>query len=183
MTLLILGLILWVIPHSFKLIAPGMAKSIPEGPRKGAVALLTLVSLVLMVVGYRAAPVTGGYVAPSWGVHVNNLLMLISVYLFAASGMKTAITRVVRHPQYTAVILWAIAHLLVHGDIASILLFGVLLVWAVVGIILSNAQMQWTKPTGPVNMGKEIGAVIGTLVVVAAIGYVHILLGYRPFGG
>lgn len=183
MTLLILGLILWVIPHSLKVVAPGMAKAMPESQRKGGVAILALVALVLMVVGYRAAPVTGGYAAPSWGVHVNNLLMLIAVYLFAASGMKTAVTRVIRNPQYTAVILWAIAHLLVHGDIASILLFGVLLVWAIVGIALSNAQQQWTRPTGPVNMGKEIGAIVGTIVVVAVIGYIHILLGYHPFGG
>ena len=29
-----------------------------------------------------------------------------------------------RHPQLTAVIVWAVAHLLVNGDLASIVLFG-----------------------------------------------------------
>ena len=37
-----------------------------------------------------------------------------------ASGMKTAITRVIRHPQLTAVKVWAVAHLLVNGDLHSI---------------------------------------------------------------
>jgi uncharacterized membrane protein len=46
--------------------------------------------------------------------------------------MKTGTLRgKLRHPQLLAVKTWAVAHLLVNGDLASIMLFGGLLAWAV----------------------------------------------------
>ena len=68
-----------------------------------------------------SAPV---WTPPAFLTHVNNLLMIFAVYLYAASGMKTRITGVIRHPQLTAVKTWAVAHLLVNGDIASIVLLA-----------------------------------------------------------
>ena len=40
------------------------------------------------------------------------------------------ITRVTRHPRLCGVSLWAIAHLLVNGHLAALLMFGALLVTA-----------------------------------------------------
>ena len=45
------------------------------------------------------------------------------------------ITRVTRHPRLCGVSLWAIAHLLVNGNLAAIIMFGVLLVTAVNGMV------------------------------------------------
>lgn len=182
MILLILGLALWIMPHLFKRVAPAMAAGIDEKKRKMGVTILSFVAIVLMVIGYRGWVSGDLYTPPTWGAHANNLLMMISIYLMAAAGMKTRITRVIRHPQSTGVILWSVAHLLANGDWASIVLFGALGLWAVAAIVLENAQKSWTKPA-PAPMGKEIGAIVGTLIVVGVAGWIHIALGYHPFGG
>ncbi len=136
MTLLLLGLALWVGAHLFKRLAPGPRAALGNAG-KGIVAVLLVVSVVLMYYGYGAARAEGDV---WWSRHpalvgINNLLMLFAFYLYAASGMKTGITRVIRHPQLTAVKTWAVAHLLVNGDLASFVLFGGLLAWAVVSVI------------------------------------------------
>jgi hypothetical protein len=80
-------------------------------------------------------------------VGINNLLMVLAIYLYAASGAKSALARKMRHPQLIAVKTWALAHLLVNGDLPSLILFGGLLAWAVVSVILINrAQRDWTPP-------------------------------------
>jgi uncharacterized membrane protein len=147
------------------------------------VAVGVLAGVVLMVMGYRGNTMPDLWYPPAFLTHVNNLLMLLAVYLYAASGMKTAITRRIRHPQLTAVKTWAVAHLLVNGDLASIVLFGGLLAWAVVEVIVINrAQPVWERRAwgGP---RAEVMAVVGTVVVLAVIAAIHTWLGYWPFGG
>ena len=149
---------------------------------KGAVAVASLAGIVLMVIGYRAwdtPPDLWG--RPGAMVPVNNLLLTVAVYFFAASGMKTWLARVYRHPQLTAVTLWSVAHLLVNGDLASLILFGGLGIWSVHSMILINqAQPTWVRPD-PAPMGKEIGAVVGTIVVVGLVAWIHIWFGLSPF--
>jgi len=181
MSLLVLGVLLWAAAHLFKRLAPA-ARARMGDKAKGAVALAVLVSIVLMVIGYR---MTEG--AVFWGRHpatvgLNNLLNLFAVYLFAASGMKTWITSKIRHPQLTAMKAWAIAHLLVNGDVPSFVLFGGLLAWAVVEVILINRQTEDTRPKGPFETRKEIIAAGAAVVVFSAIAGVHYLLGYAAFG-
>ena len=183
MTLLILGLALWWGAHLFKRLAPD-ARARMGGSGRAVMTVLILLSLPLMYYGYGQAKAAG---YPWWDrnpalVGINNLLMLLAFYLYAASGMRTAITRVIRHPQLTAVKTWAVAHLLVNGDLASFVLFGGLLAWAVVSVILIDRQERtWTRPA-PAPVWKEGAAVVGTLVVVGAVMALHNWLGYQPWG-
>ena len=181
MIVLILGLALWSGVHLWKRLAPaGRASMGDKG--KGIVAIGAILGIVLMVIGYRMADG-----AVYWGrspamTGINNLLMIFAVYLYAASGAKTRITRIIRHPQLTAVKVWALAHLLVNGDVPSFVLFGGLLAWAVVEVILINrANRDWTPPP-VVPVKKEITAVVATVVVFIIIAAIHIWLGYNPFG-
>ncbi len=181
MLLLILGLLLWTAAHVFKRVAPERRAAIGEAGR-GPIALAILASVVLMILGYRMAD--GGFF---WGRHpatvgINNLLMIFSVYLFAASGLKTAITARIRHPQLTAVKVWAAAHILVNGNLESIILFGGLLGWAVAEVVLINKQTTWERPTGPFDRGNEIKAIVGTVIVYVVISAIHYWLGYPVFG-
>ena len=162
MTLLILGLLLWWGAHLLKRLAPDLRARLGDRG-KGLVAGALLVSVVLMVLGYRSAegPVWWGRSPMLTGI--NNLLVLAAFYLFAASGMKTRVTRLTRHPQLIGFSLWAVAHLLVNGDLPSVILFGGLLVWALVEIALINrAVPAWTPPP-PAPAAKEVRAVIGAL--------------------
>lgn len=185
MTLLILGVLLWWAAHLTKRLAPAARASLTERMgegSKGVFAVLILLSVVLMTLGYQNY--TGTFY---WGrnaalVGINNLLMLLAVYLYAASGLKTRITGIIRHPQLTGFKAWAVGHLLVNGDTASFILFGGLLAWAVVSVIVINRQTERPEPPESYPMANEIKAVVGTIVVFAVISGIHIWLGYNPFG-
>lgn len=181
MAWLLLGLLLWSGAHLFKRLAP--ARRAAMGDRgKGVVALLLVASVVLMVMGYKAWDAPQVWVPAAANTHVNNLLVLLGFYLYAASGMKTAAARAIRHPQLTAIALWATAHLLVNGDAASVVLFGWLLAWALVEIVVINrAQPAWTPPP-PAPLGKEVGAVVGAVLVTGLVGLIHGWVGPWPFG-
>lgn len=178
---LFLGLLLWSGAHLFKRLAPDARRRMGD-PAKGAVALAVVASLVLMWWGYREAQ--GPYF---WGRHpatvgVNNLLMLFSVYLFAASGAKTRVTRAIRHPQLTAVKIWAVAHLLVNGTLEAIVLFGGLLAWAVIEVILINRAEPRPEAPAPAPAGKEVTVIVAALVVYGVIAWTHYWFGYPAFG-
>ncbi len=181
MILLVLGLALWWAAHLFKRLAPGPRLAMGEAG-KGVVAVAVVASVVLMVIGYRGAEYVPLWEPPAFLRHVNNLLMLLAFYLYAASGMKTRITAVIRHPQLTAFKIWAVAHLLVNGDQASVVLFGGLLAWAVVTVIAINRNDPRPAPPPPAPLGKEIGALVGAVIVMGAVGGIHTWLGYNPFG-
>lgn len=181
MTLLILGVALWTAAHYFKRFAPGLRAGMGD-KGKGAVALAIVLSVVLMVVGYRGAEFVPLWQPPAFLTHVNNLLMIVAFYFYAASGAKVALTQRVRHPQLTGFKIWAAAHLLVNGDLASVVLFGGLLAWAVGSVILINrAQPTWVPPKqAPAR--KEVTTVIITLVVVGVVMAIHNWLGVPPWG-
>jgi len=177
--LLVLGLALWVLAHIFKRIAPGARARMGE-KGKGAVAIALFASLVLIVLGYRGMDFIIVWSPPAFMFHINNTLMLIAVWLFAASGTGAWPATKIRHPQLTAVKTWAVAHLLVNGDLASVILFGGLLGWAVLEVVLINrAEPDWTPPEP--KPGAVLKAVVGTVVVFASIALVHWLLGRWPF--
>jgi len=179
--LLIAGLALWTLAHVFKRLAPEKRAAMGAKGRLPLAAAI-LGGLVLMVIGYRMAEGPVFWDRMPAMVGINNLLMLFSVYLFAVSGAKSALARKIRHPQLTAVKVWALSHILVNGDAESLVLFGGLLAWAVLEVILINrAQREWTPPA-PAPMRKEISAVVITLVVYGLIVAVHYALGYPAFG-
>ena len=183
MTLLILGLILWTLSHTLKRLAPGLRAKLGENGGKGVVALLALAGIVLMVIGYRGAAQVPVY-APVPGMgHLNNLLMLIAVFFFAVGGMKPGlVASKVRHNMLTGLLIWALAHLLVNGDLASIVLFGGMAGYAVLSMLLIGRAGPWQRPApGPVS--TDIKAAVGALVVYGAIAGIHIWLGHTPFLG
>lgn len=186
MNLLIAGVALWTIAHFFKRLAPemraGMTLKMGEGS-KGVMALLILVSMVLMVLGYRAAPFELVYELPSFTRHINNTLMIIAVIMLGMGNSKGRARTWLRHPMLWGVVVWAGAHLLVNGDVASIVLFGGMAIWALANMVLINTQEgTWQKPEAGPAAG-DIKLLIISAVVFAVISGLHIWLGPNPFGG
>jgi uncharacterized membrane protein len=185
MILLVLGLILWTVAHMLKRAAPaargGLAAAVGEGPSKGIMAAAILAGLILMIVGYRGAAFVPVYDPPSWGIHVNNLAMLAAVALMGAGRSKGRARSWLRHPMLTGVIVWAVAHLLVNGDVASLVLFGWLGAWAVANMLLINSREPvWVRPEpGPLSGDIRLAAI--ALVGFALLAAVHTWLGYYPF--
>ncbi|MEL6587943.1 MAG: NnrU family protein [Pseudomonadota bacterium] len=181
MVLLILGVALWWAAHSFKRIAPGARANLGD-PGKGLVALLVVASVVLMVIGYRGAAFIPVWSPPAFLTHVNNALMVIAFYVYGVGAAKGTLAARIRHPQLTAFKTWAVAHLLVNGDLASVLLFGGLLAWAVVTVIFINRSEPWVRPA-EVSIKGEVKALVIGVVIMAVVAGIHAWLGVNPFGG
>lgn len=183
MTLLLAGLVLWTAAHLFKPAMPdaraALAARLGDGPSKGVVALFIALGLGLIVIGFRQAPVTSVWFPPAWTVHLNNLLMLIAVALLGLGHSKSRARPWVRDPMLSGVLLWAIAHLLVNGDVASIVLFGWMGAWALVEMAFARRKPVKAPPAG--SLAGDIRLVLITLVVFAVIVAIHTRLGYPPF--
>ncbi len=179
---LILGVLIWAYSHLMKRITPGFRAKLGDGPGKGVATLLTALALYLMITGYRAADVIVVWSPPDFFKHLNNLLMVIAVILVFMQANRGALRSYLRHPMLTAVKTWALAHLLVNGDLASIVLFGGLLAWAVVDVIFINKmEVRGPRPAKGRVVNDVIYVVI-CLVVFFAISELHKWLGYPVLG-
>lgn len=179
MILLTLGVFLWALAHYFKRLAPD-ARAALGNRGKGLVAVAIVVSLLMMIFGYRSAEYIHIWSPPSWTVHLNNLMMLVAVFVYGMSATTGRLRGKLRHPQLTAVKIWAVAHLLVNGDLAALILFGGLLAWAVGSVIMINRSEPWVKPK-PGDPQKDILLVVITLVLFGVMTAIHAWLGVWPF--
>lgn len=182
MTLLILGLALWYLSHLMRRLAPGLRAALGDMPGKALITLLSFLALYLMIKGFRTADVVVLWNPPAFLTHLNNLLMLIAVFLVNLGYSRGVLRTKIRHPMLNATKTWATAHLLVNGDLASVVLFGGLFIWALADMILINRQEPaWKRPVaGPVRNDVIYGVL--SLGLYLAIGWIHTQLGYWPFG-
>ncbi len=188
MELLIIGVLLWSLLHWTKAIAPAQRKQLIERlgakPYRGLFSLGILLSLVIIVIGWRSADLAPVYVPPLYGNHLVILLVFVAFLLFAAAETGSNIKRFVRHPMLTAVIVWAGAHLLANGDNRSVALFGGLALWALIAIILINRRDgAWQRPA-PVALSRDAITVVGAIVVFSVVLMLHkYVIGVSPLPG
>lgn len=185
MTLLVAGIIIFILAHLPRRMMPEFWAGIVG--RYGLTAVRAVFGLVIgiatlmIIVGFRSSPFIAVYDPPSWTVHLNNLMMLVAVFIFGLSMSKGRSRAWLRHPMMTAVLIWAAAHLLVNGDLASIILFVGMAVWALITITLINrAEPVWDRPAAGTIAG-DIRLVVITLVAFGIITGIHTWLGYWPF--
>lgn len=179
MTVLLLGLVLWVGSHLFKRLAPKARASM--GKRgKSMVAGLSIMAVVLMVLGFRSADVVQLYHTAGWAVPLNNTLMLVAIFLLGAGSTKGLLVDRLRHPMLTGVLVWAVAHLLVNGDLASAVLFGGLGLWALAEMLLIGRAEPWKRPA-PGSIKGDARNLVATALIYALIAGIHIWLGHNPF--
>jgi uncharacterized membrane protein len=182
MTFLILGLVLWTAGHFFKRVMPGVRASMGN-PGKGVVAVVLILSVYLMVSGYRSVGEIYVWSPPFWAIHVTDLFMVFAVALMGLGNSKSRLRGKIRHPMLAGVRVWAGAHLLVNGDLASIVLFGGLFVWALAEVVVLNrAEPDW-KPFEGGSVAGDIRLAVISIVLFAAIAGVHYWLGYPVFPG
>ena len=177
MLLLLLGIALFTGVHLIPSLAPGIKASwlgrMGEGGYKGTFSLLLLASFALIIFGWRSIQPSFIYMpSPALG-HAAMALLVLAFLLMVVSARGSRLSRLIRHPQLTGVALWGGAHLLLNGDNRSLLLFGSMLLWAIVEMFAINRREGvWVKADAP-SWGAEIATVIITLVVVAVVVYIH----------
>jgi uncharacterized membrane protein len=182
MTLIILGVLLWSFAHLFKRLFPGPRAALDDrfgAASKAFFAVPLVLSVVLMVVGYRGNTAPEIYQTPGFMVHANNTLMLLAVVFFGLGNSKSRARQLFRHPMLYGFATWAVAHLLVNGDLASIVLFGGLLIWAIVEVLLINAREPVTTWRGGSLAGDIKLGVISVVLYLVILG-VHMWLGVWP---
>jgi len=177
MLLLVSGLALFFIVHMIPLLRPDIKSDITAKigvlPFKGIFSLVTLGGFVAIVLGWQSSEVSLIYAAPSWGLHVTHLFLLVGIILFIASNAPTNIKRVLRHPQLIGLSLWGIGHLFSNGESRSIVLFGGMVLFALTAIWASNKRDgEWVKKA-PVSRVMDIVTVTIGLAVFATAAYFH----------
>ncbi|WP_316861634.1 NnrU family protein [uncultured Cohaesibacter sp.] len=180
MTMLIVGVLLWFLVHVFPIFLPQKRKELiarmGEGPYKGAFTLLIVLSLVLIVFGWRSAG-EAGYVgdlySEDWTRHANYTLLLFSMILFGAAKAPSRIRRVVRHPMLWGMALWAIGHLLVNNDPRSLVLFGGMLVWSFISMWGSSRRDGPYTPPAVKPLFIEFNIILMSVVIYCLIIWLH----------
>ncbi len=178
MTLLIAGVLLWSIVHLMKSVTPELRGAIHgaigEGPHKGLAALLLLTSVGLIIYGWRTTPAEFVYDPPSWGRHLNMLLVFFALYLIGVAQGKSRVKQWIRHPMLTGVLIWSAGHLLANGDNKSLILFGGLGLWALISIFtVSRNEGAWVKTAEVATPGREVISVVIALVLYAVLFGAH----------
>lgn len=191
MTLLILGLVLFLGIHSMRIFADGWRSAQIQrlGPSawKGLYTVISLAGFALLVWGYglaRTEPVIL-WTPPTGLRHLASLLTVLAFVLLAAVYVPgTRIKRAVGHPMVAGTKAWALAHLLANGNLADVLLFGGFLAWSVLLFVASrrrDRQAGTVYSVGPVSRDAiALGVGLGAWAVFAFWAHAW-LIGVRPF--
>lgn len=185
MTMLLAGIALWFVAHSFPAVAPSsrtaMQQKLGEKAYRGLFSLIILCALLLIVFGWKSA-VPGAVYAPALEPGIlASVLVLVGLILFFASQMNGHLKRVLRHPQMIGTIFWATAHLLTNGDSRSVALFGAFAIWALFEIIMINRREGPRTQTAPASGKFDLIAVVIGGAVFAVVGHFHqSLFGVAP---
>lgn len=177
MFVLILGLILFLGSHTFTRFTEGrgvLVAKLGALPYRGLYSIVALIGFILIIVGYgqyRAAGYIQIWTPPAFLTHLAYLLLMpVFVFLIAAYAPGKIKSAVV-HPMLAAVQFWALGHVLVNGDLGSILLFGGFLTW---GIFARARLGKAQRIVAPWSIGD-------TIAIVGGIGgWVSMLLWLHP---
>jgi uncharacterized membrane protein len=132
-----------------------------EGPYRAMFSLASLIGLLWMGRAYARAPAVELW-GPLHGLRPVAFVVVFVGVLFVVVGLASAnpttvgmegrltrgaegvrgITRITRHPFLWGVSLWAVVHLTVNGDLASLILFGSLLLLALCGTAVIDAKLH-----------------------------------------
>ncbi|MDK9703464.1 MAG: NnrU family protein [Sulfuritalea sp.] len=191
MSFLILGLVLFLGVHSVRIYAGGWREAqiarLGEMRWKGAYSLMSATGLGLIIWGYGMARADSPVLwdAPSWTRHLAATLTLPAFILLVAAYIPgSRIKAAVGHPMVAGVKIWALAHLLVNGRLAAVVLFGAFLLWAVVDFAASRRRDRVAGRTYPVlGWSRDALVVVAGLVAWALFAfYGHPwLIGVAPF--
>ncbi|UAL09993.1 NnrU family protein [Caulobacter segnis] len=188
MTILILGLVVFLGIHSVRILAaPVRDAQVAANPKrwKGLYSLVSAVGLGLIIWGWILVRPTAPqlYDPPAWGRHATLALVWIAFVLMPTANAPTGrIKATVRHPMLLGVIFWSSGHLLANGDQASVALFGSFLVWAILDLASALGRKE-PAPVATKPRSDVIAVLAGTVLWCVFVVFLHrVLFGVSPLG-
>jgi uncharacterized membrane protein len=191
MTILILGLIIFLGLHSIRIVAEDWRNAtrarLGTNTWRALYSVISLTGLVLIVWGFSLARQTPVVIwtPPPFTRHIAALLAVIAFIFIAASYIpRNSIKARLHHPMTLGIKTWALAHLLANGTLHDMVLFGGFLVWS---IVLFRVSRKRDAALGTVYLAGSGGATALTIVIGIAGAllfavWLHApLIGVRPF--
>lgn len=131
-------------------VRPRLVSAMGRWPFMGAYSIVSLISFTWMIGAYRDAPEVVLWV-PLIGFKHASLTLMLFACLFIVGGYTTTnpgaldtegkaalnspkgVLKITRHPVMWGIALWGISHLLAHGEVAKLILFGTMTILALGG--------------------------------------------------
>lgn len=185
MLILGLGLALFFAIHLVPTSPPlrdGLKARFGEGAYKGLFSVVSLAGFALIVYGFHKLQVHPGknpqlWIPPAGMKHVAFLLMIPASIFLAAAYIPSRIRTTLKHPMLIAIKTWALAHLLVNGDLGGIVLFTSFLLYAVYDRISLKHRTDGLGPLGTAKGGLQ-GDILA--VAVGLVFYAFMMIWGHP---
>jgi uncharacterized membrane protein len=192
MTLLILGLVVFLGVHSARVFADGARGAFiaRHGIKawKGLYAAISLAGFALVVWGFglaRQQPIVL-WTPPVWTRHLAALVVLVAFVLVAAAYVPgNGITARLHHPMTLGVKAWSFAHLIANRTLADAVLFGTFLVWSITVYAAARRRDRAAGTSYPpgTTAATALTVLVGLVLWAAFAFWAHgWLIGVRPFG-
>ncbi|MCF6320950.1 MAG: NnrU family protein [Rhizobiaceae bacterium] len=183
----IVGLIIFFAIHMVRSVAPqwrdARIASMGELKWKALYSILSLAGFMLLIRGFAQirpdVPIL--FTPPVWAPHLASALMAIAfIFMVAAYAPTGRIKQAVKHPFLLAIKIWAFAHLLANGDLASAILFGSFLAYSVWDRIAVKRRGA-PNPVGTSVIGDFLAVVLGLAFWALFVFWAHEwLFGVNP---
>ncbi|MDH4983909.1 NnrU family protein [Hyphomicrobium sp. D-2] len=191
MLVMVIGLLVFFTAHLVPLNVDLKNGLITRFGKRGyhiAFGLMSLIGLALIVLGFHKLQLHPGknpvlWDPPVWTRHIALALMLPAMIAFVAAFFRSHISAALKQPLLVAIKTWALAHLIANGDLASLVLFGSFLAFAVYErIIIKRRKLAgvFSGSTGPWS-NDILVVVIGAALYAVILLYLHqMVIGVSP---
>jgi uncharacterized membrane protein len=176
MTLLAVAVVAFALIHLVPAVPPVKARlqqalGAAYGPVFGIAATA---ALVLIVVGWNVSGHVSVYEPPMRLRQATVGLLLLAFLCLGVFLFRGRLRQHLRFPLAIGVILWGAGHLFANGDLASLILFGGLIAYAVAHLGLGLAY--GIRPSPEVRSGHDILSLVAGLALYIAMVQLHPVL-------
>lgn len=175
MSVLVLGLILFMAPHLLREfgLRQGLKDALPsESAYMGLYSLVSLAGLGLIIWGKAISPFQMIW-QPIYEWRSLSLMLMIPALICVVAGNVplSYLRKLLRNPMLLGILLWSLSHLWANGDLASMLLFGSFALWSAIKLFSMRGVVDVDSKSP--SFVWDIISILAGLVLYTVIGLYH----------